>query len=1065
MTKSHKASAVGFSRVLGVRDAVALGLATGIGVGVFASGSLIWSVAGDDLPLIYALTAILFLPIVLSYIERAQGRPGSASAYQLSRSDGAPWRAFFVGWLILGGSLSVAALLAGTVGEDLDVGISGLFGVDVDRSVLVLAVVGLAALNELIGADDRWRSRSILVWVAVFVFVGLILRVFFVELSTSGSLAETKFTGHDLAAVALLASSLWGVDLILNHRRQLRRPDRTMAISLLASSIGTCVVGAVAWFVVIRYPALKSENWVRPLSWEKSQSEMLSLLVSIVLCTVALSWTLSRLMRLVEAMLGDGFLPSLVGAGRSDRSHLAVRLLLISAVVVVLALPPTSALVGTAAGTFLWVTVLVMAPFAATPARELPDTRRFRLPLHPLFPGLAVGLSLLLIAVLPKIGLSAGFGWLVIGVIVYLAYGRRGSFEAIQRMRVLGEAETEEAVFQVLVAVDTDSVDPTAVIRVGIAVARAHDGEVLVLRVVAARDELSIQRVRADAEEEWEDLAELTASMATAAGVNIEPLVRMAPTIEDGVLATAGEYDVDLILLGIAAEGKSRGPRDLSSFNRIFLRTSRPIGVLQGDLPAEVKSIAVGTAGGPHAPVALYYADRLAGSVGASVECLAVVPRSMPAELGAEAIQRTMDKAQTTGAVEQRVAVVDNLAQGLLAETESSDVLVLGASIDRLLGQTVPGGLPAEVAGRRSGPTIVFKRAEKATRFWIRRLWEFVSHPLPTLTVQERSEVFLQMRHMARAGVDFYALISLAAAIAILGLLLDSAAVIIGAMLVAPLMSPILAMAHGIVQGNARMLRRAGISTFQGAILAIAVATVVTMLVPALRPTAEIMARVQPNLLDLMVALAAGAAAAYAVSRSSVAAALPGVAISVALVPPLCVVGYGVGSSNFDIAGGSLLLFLTNLVGIVLVGALVFLLLGFRPTRAERGAEARRGLLLATLSVILLLIPLGFRTIGALQKEQVEAQFSEMLAEHARGAYEISSLKVVRERGQLVVVTRIVAEVGVIGEALKEIQTRLQEEHSQPIRIRAAVVHASFRNLGGEEASAKESRNSPPNSN
>ncbi|MGB6641638.1 MAG: DUF389 domain-containing protein, partial [Thermoanaerobaculia bacterium] len=188
-------------------------------------------------------------------------------------------------------------------------------------------------------------------------------------------------------------------------------------------------------------------------------------------------------------------------------------------------------------------------------------------------------------------------------------------------------------------------------------------------------------------------------------------------------------------------------------------------------------------------------------------------------------------------------------------------------------------------------------------------------------------------------------------------------------------------------------------------------------------------------------------------------------AISVALVPPLCVVGYGVGSSNFDIAGGSLLLFLTNLVGIVLVGALVFLLLGFRPTRAERGAEARRGLLLATLSVILLLIPLGFRTIGALQKEQVEAQFSEMLAEHARGAYEISSLKVVRERGQLVVVTRIVAEVGVIGEALKEIQTRLQEEHSQPIRIRAAVVHASFRNLGGEEASAKESRNSPPNSN
>ena len=131
------------------------------------------------------------------------------------------------------------------------------------------------------------------------------------------------------------------------------------------------------------------------------------------------------------------------------------------------------ALVGMAAGTFLWVTVLVMAPFAATPARELPDTRRFRLPLHPLFPGLAVGLCLLLIAVLPKMGLSTGLGWLVLGVIVYLAYGRRGSIQAIQRKRVLGEHETgaEEEIFRVLVTVDGEAIDPTAVIRVGIAVA------------------------------------------------------------------------------------------------------------------------------------------------------------------------------------------------------------------------------------------------------------------------------------------------------------------------------------------------------------------------------------------------------------------------------------------------------------------------------------------------------------------------------------------------------------------------------------------------------------------
>jgi uncharacterized hydrophobic protein (TIGR00271 family) len=863
-----------------------LGLATGVGVTVFAVGSLSWSVAGDGAPLAYLLTAVLFLPIVLSFIERAQGRPGSASAYQITRSDGAPWRVFFVGWLTLGGTLSVAALLAGAVGEDLEVGIGGMFGVDVGRSALVLCVVALAALNEFVGVDGRWQSRSIMVWAAFCLLTGLIVRVFFVDLSISEKSPQANFSGHDLAAVALLASGLWGVDLILNHRRQMRRPDVTMATALLASWIGTCVVGAAAWFVVIRYPALRAENWVRPLSWEKSRAELFTLLVGIVLCSVALSWTLSRLMRLLEAMLGDGFLPRLLGAQRSDRSRVAVRLLLLSAVVVVLAVAPIPVLVGSAAGCFLWVTVLVMAPFAATPARELPETGPFRLPLHPLFPGLAAGLSLLLIAVLPGRSMFAGLGWLALGAVAYLAYGRRGSIQAIQREKVLGDVESEEAVFRVLVAVDGESVDPAAVIRVGIAVARAQGGEVLALRVVSARDELSIQWVRAAAEKEWRDLAELTTKMATAAGVNIEPLVRMAPTIEDGVLATAGEYDVDLILLGVAAGERVEGPGDLSSFDRIFLATSRPIGVLKGDLPAEVRSISVGTAGGPHAPVALFFADRLAATVGASLECLTVVPRSMPVELGAEALQRTLDKAQPAGAVEQRSVVVDSLRQGLLDETESKDILVLGASIDRLLGQTVTGGLPAEVAGERSGSTIVFKRAEEATRFWIRRFWELISRPLPTLTVQERSEVYLQMRHMARAGVDFYALISLAAAIAILGLLLDSSAVIIGAMLVAPLMSPILAMANGVVQGNAVMFRRAGISTFKGAIVAIAVATVVTMLVPDLRPTGEIMARVEPNLLDLLVALAAGAAAAYAVSRAAVAAALPGVAISVALVPP-----------------------------------------------------------------------------------------------------------------------------------------------------------------------------------
>ena len=150
---------------------------------------------------------------------------------------------------------------------------------------------------------------------------------------------------------------------------------------------------------------------------------------------------------------------------------------------------------------------------------------------------------------------------------------------------------------------------------------------------------------------------------------------------------------------------------------------------------------------------------------------------------------------------------------------------------------------------------------------------------------------------------------------------------------------------------------------------------------------------------------------------------------------------------------GSFLLFLTNLAGIVLVGAIVFLLLGFRPTRAERGVEARRGLLLATIGVILLLVPLGLRTVGVVQKEKVESDFIELLAELAEGEYEIERLRVIRRQGELVVEARIVASDKVTPEGVKRFREKLQKKHNTPIRIRATVVPATFAEVGAGDPS------------
>lgn len=366
-----------------------------------------------------------------------------------------------------------------------------------------------------------------------------------------------------------------------------------------------------------------------------------------------------------------------------------------------------------------------------------------------------------------------------------------------------------------------------------------------------------------------------------------------------------------------------------------------------------------------------------------------------------------------------------------------------------------------EVAQARSGATIVVKRAEAAIGFWKRRLWEILSRILPNLSVGERAEVFSQMADDARANVDFYTLISLSSAIALLGLLLDSSAVIIGAMLVAPLMSPILALAHGIVQGNAHLLQRAGASTFKGTVVSIGVSTALTLLLPGAQATREILARVNPNLLDLGVAMAAGAAAAYAVSRKSVAAALPGVAISVALVPPLCVVGYGLGSSQFDIAGGALLLYLTNLAGIVLVGVVIFLMVGFRPTRVERGAKARQAALIAAISLLLVAIPLALTTVRVVNESALQNEMFEILEQLDTEVFDVESYSIERERDGFIITGTIYAFGEIAPGRVKEVQRRLSEAAGVPVRLRVTIVPAIL-TKAGEASDEQESEEPSP---
>ncbi|MCK9607473.1 MAG: TIGR00341 family protein [Methylomonas sp.] len=226
--------------------------------------------------------------------------------------------------------------------------------------------------------------------------------------------------------------------------------------------------------------------------------------------------------------------------------------------------------------------------------------------------------------------------------------------------------------------------------------------------------------------------------------------------------------------------------------------------------------------------------------------------------------------------------------------------------------------------------------------------------PLFSLAQEEDfKETFLLLREYACFSVPFALLMMLSTMLATLGLFLNSTPVVIGAMILAPLMGPLVSMSMGILRNDNKLLMAALQVLALGTGVTLLVAAITTLFLPYEQATNEILSRLQPNLLDLGVAVVSGIAAAYAHARESIQKSLPGVAVAVALVPPACVMGVGIGWFDWNIISGAGLLFLTNLVGITLAGTLTFLCLGFAPV-----IKVNRGLGFSVLLTILISIPL-----------------------------------------------------------------------------------------------------------
>jgi len=229
-------------------------------------------------------------------------------------------------------------------------------------------------------------------------------------------------------------------------------------------------------------------------------------------------------------------------------------------------------------------------------------------------------------------------------------------------------------------------------------------------------------------------------------------------------------------------------------------------------------------------------------------------------------------------------------------------------------------------------------------------------------------DLFPEGSDLRRSLLTYVVLLAMAAVISTLGLLIDSNAAIIGAMVVAPLGGAIMAFSAALVTDRPWWLIVTLLQVFLGALMVVAIAWLIgALLPPLLRLTPAIDARTNPGLADLGIALAAGAAGAWVAARHTGSDALPGVAIAVSLVPPLSTVGICITQGTPEDVSGAALLFLTNFTAIVVVACIVFVVLGALHTRTL-GSRRRLqlGVLVTTLAMLALAVPLGARTFGNL---------------------------------------------------------------------------------------------------
>ena len=421
--------------------------------------------------------------------------------------------------------------------------------------------------------------------------------------------------------------------------------------------------------------------------------------------------------------------------------------------------------------------------------------------------------------------------------------------------------------------------------------------------------------------------------------VAIETRELIATSPEEAFVEEIKELDVQLVLLPAFEPVKVSNERNMQWQQKLFATAPCQVAIVKGIPPGTDEPMRVLVANQDETDsdsiLSVERGCQLAkSSEGGTVTLLYVRPDDdVVAGQIAEKHLRQLSNcvSDKNGEIKQRTVLADSLVEGIKRMPLDEFDLILTGTRQQKTIRAFFRSVERQDEGQTFSVMSLRAAVPLTVRFW-GGLKSWVRSKVPQIEREFRVSLVDRLQRSSQFDFDFIALISLSTLIAACGLARNSGAVVIGAMLVAPLMTPLVAIGFALVQGNVKLIRSALRSLVLGFAVAIGIALIFGLILHLLDSsfalTEEMTSRDSPHILDMVVALASGIAAAYAMGRPNLLSALPGVAIAAALVPPITTCGLALAIGQFPLAGGAALLFFTNIVAIVLGTAITFWCVG-----------------------------------------------------------------------------------------------------------------------------------------